>query len=54
MYQARQTELACKELGLEYVATAVNSSAEVKAAAQSLMGRVDAIYVSTDNTVVSP
>ena len=53
MYQAGQTELACEELGLEYIATAVNSSAEVKAATQSLMGRVDAIYVSTDNTVVS-
>ncbi len=53
MYQAKQTELACRELGLEYIATAVTSSAEVKAAAESLMGRVDAIYVSTDNTVVS-
>ena len=53
MYQAKQTEQACQELGLEYIATAVSSSAEVKSAAESLMGRVDAIYVSTDNTVVS-
>jgi putative ABC transport system substrate-binding protein len=40
-------------LGLEFVeATAANSS-EVLAAAQSLVGRVDAISVLTDNTVVS-
>ncbi|MDP4087070.1 MAG: ABC transporter substrate-binding protein [Bacillota bacterium] len=31
----------------------VSSSAEVKQAAESLVGRVDAIYIPTDNTVVS-
>jgi putative ABC transport system substrate-binding protein len=44
---------ACKELGIEYVETTVTKSAEVKQAAQAISGRVDAIYVSTDNTVVS-
>lgn len=51
-----QVELArdaAADLGLQIVeATAVNSS-EVLQAAQSLVGRVDAIYVPTDNTVVS-
>lgn len=44
---------AAAELGLQVVeATAANSS-EVMQAAQSLVGRVDAMYVPTDNTVVS-
>lgn len=44
---------AAAELGLQILeATAVNSS-EVLQAAQSLVGRVDALYVPTDNTVVS-
>jgi len=44
---------ACKELGLEYVETTVSKSAEVKQAVQSIIRRVDALYISTDNTVVS-
>ena len=44
---------ACDELGIEFVGTTVSTSAEVKQAAQSIAGRVDAFYVSTDNTVVS-
>jgi putative ABC transport system substrate-binding protein len=47
---ARKT---CKELGLEFVETTVTNSAEVKQAVQTIIGRVDAVYVSTDNTVVS-
>ncbi|HEY8496146.1 MAG TPA: ABC transporter substrate-binding protein, partial [Limnochordales bacterium] len=44
---------AAAALGLQLVeATAANSN-EVLQAAQSLVGRVDAIYVPTDNTVVS-
>lgn len=42
-----------EELGLTLVEATVASSSEVFQAAQSLMGRVDAIYVPTDNTVVS-
>ena len=44
---------ACKELGLEYVETTVSKSAEVKQAVQAIIKRVDALYISTDNTVVS-
>lgn len=43
----------CKILGIEFVGTTVTKSAEVKQAVQSIIGRVDALYVTTDNTVVS-
>jgi putative ABC transport system substrate-binding protein len=46
-------EEACNELGIEFVPSTVSTSAEVKQAAQAIAGRVDAFYVSTDNTVVS-
>ncbi|NEQ55546.1 MAG: ABC transporter substrate-binding protein [Leptolyngbya sp. SIO3F4] len=39
--------------GLTIEDATVSTSAEVTAAAQSLVGKVDAIYVPTDNTVVS-
>lgn len=51
-----QVELArevAKDLGLKLVETSVTNSSEVYQAAQSLVGRVDAFYVPTDNTVVS-
>jgi len=44
---------ACDELGVEFVSAAVSNTSEVKMAAQSIIGRVDAIYVATDNTVIS-
>ena len=50
---AEIAEQTCNELGIEFVPTAVANSAEVKQAAQSIAGRVDAFYVSNDNTVVS-
>lgn len=50
---AELAEDACKELGIEFVGTTVTNSAEVKQATQAIANRVDAIYVSTDNTVVS-
>lgn len=51
-----QVELARKaaaDLGLRLVEATASNSSEVLQAAQSLQGRVDAIYVPTDNTVVS-
>lgn len=45
-------EIAEKE-GVTIVDTAVSASSEVKQAAESLIGKVDAFYVVTDNTVVS-
>lgn len=43
----------CKDLKIEFVETTVTKSAEVKQATQSIIRRVDALYISTDNTVVS-
>lgn len=51
-----QVELArkyAKELGFTLVEAVASSSGEVMSAALSLVGRVDAIYVPTDNTVVA-
>ncbi|SFR10004.1 ABC transporter substrate-binding protein [Desulfoscipio geothermicus] len=42
-----------KGKGWEVVEAPVNSSNEVQAAAQSLVGRVDAVFVPQDNTVIS-
>ncbi|MEJ6952342.1 ABC transporter substrate-binding protein [Natronospora cellulosivora (SeqCode)] len=42
-----------QELGLDIVDTSISASTEVLTAAKSLSGRVDAIYVPTDNTVIS-
>ncbi len=44
---------ACDKLGIEVVEKTVSTSADVLAAAQSLVGQVDAIWVGTDNTVVT-
>lgn len=44
---------ACDALGIEVVESTVSTSADVLTAAQSLVGRVDAIWVGCDNTVVS-
>ncbi len=53
LFQVKETKAACEALGIEFIGSAVTSSAEVKAATESLMGRVDAMYVGTDNTVIS-
>ena len=43
----------CEEMGIAFVETTVSNSAEVKQAVQTIAGRVDGIYISNDNTVVS-
>jgi putative ABC transport system substrate-binding protein len=50
---AKMAEDACAKLGIKFISTPVTKSAEVRQAAQLLTGQVDAIYISTDNTVVS-
>lgn len=47
------TKTACENLGIEFVSAAVANSAEVKMATQSIIDRVDGIYIATDNTVIS-
>ncbi|WP_231597438.1 ABC transporter substrate-binding protein [Bacillus sp. SA1-12] len=44
---------AMKGTDLEVVEASVSTSAEVKQATESLVGKVDSLYVITDNTVVS-
>jgi putative tryptophan/tyrosine transport system substrate-binding protein len=44
---------AAGDLGLTIIKAVADNSANVPIAAQSLSGRVDAFYVTTDNTVVS-
>ncbi len=44
---------AADSLNLNIVEATVSNSSEVNQAAQSLLGRVDAIYIPTDNTIVS-
>jgi len=44
---------AAPSVGVKIVTATADSTADVPLAAQSLVGRVDAFYVTTDNTVVS-
>ncbi len=44
---------ACENLGLEFVEVAVANSSEVMMATQSIIDRVDAVYIATDNNVIS-
>ena len=48
-----KTRIAMNKLGLKLLEVTVSNSSEVYTAAQSLVGRVDAIYITSDNTVVS-
>ncbi len=53
VFLAEQTREACENLGIEFVSQTITNPSEVRQATQSIIGRVDAIYVSTDNQVVS-
>ena len=46
-------EKGCKEAGLDLVTQSISNSSEVKQAAESIVDRVDGIYLTTDNTVFS-
>ncbi|OAT85806.1 ABC transporter substrate-binding protein [Desulfotomaculum copahuensis] len=51
--QVKVVKKDAPSLGLTVVEAPITASSEVMQGAQSLVGRVDAIYVPTDNTVVS-
>lgn len=51
--QVELAKQAAAKDGLQVVESAVTNSAEVQQAAQDLASKVDAIYVPTDNTIVS-
>lgn len=53
LVQVEMAKEAAASLGLELVPKAVTNTSEVKQAAESLVGKVDALYIPTDNTVVS-
>lgn len=52
-YLKDETVAAAPGVGVEIVLATASVSSEVQMAAQSLVGRVDAFFVTTDNTVVS-
>jgi putative tryptophan/tyrosine transport system substrate-binding protein len=51
--QVETVKKAMKRTDLKIVPVSVSTSAEVKQAAESLVGKADCIYIITDNTVVS-
>jgi putative tryptophan/tyrosine transport system substrate-binding protein len=51
--QVKMAKEVAKNLGVEIIEATVTTSADVLQASQSLVGKVDAIYVPTDNMVVS-
>jgi putative ABC transport system substrate-binding protein len=46
-------EVVCRELGINLITQSVNNTAEVRQATESIINRVDGIYLTTDNTVHS-
>jgi putative ABC transport system substrate-binding protein len=52
-FHIKEMKKAVEELGGELVEAHVSNSAEVMQAAQSLVGRVQAIHITSDNTTVS-
>lgn len=51
--QVQQVKAALEAEGITLEEASVSTSAEVKQATESLLGKVDAFYIITDNTVVS-
>ncbi|MGG0655086.1 ABC transporter substrate binding protein [Rummeliibacillus pycnus] len=51
--QVDSVKKEAKKVGITIVEASVSTSAEVKQATESLVGKVDAFYIITDNTVVS-
>ena len=49
----KEVEKVCKDKNLELVTVAVSNTSEVYVAAQSLVNKIDAFYVSADNTVIT-
>ncbi|MBK5201293.1 MAG: ABC transporter substrate-binding protein [Spirochaetaceae bacterium] len=49
----KMVQEACAKLGVECVSGAVSNSSEVKMATQSIISRIDAMYIAPDNSVAS-
>jgi putative ABC transport system substrate-binding protein len=52
-FHVKEMKEAMEGMGLKLVEAHISTSSEVMQAAQSLVGRVDAIHITSDNTVVS-
>ena len=52
-FHVKEMKEAIEGMGLKLIESHVSTSAEVMQAAQSLVGRVDAIHITSDNTCVS-
>ena len=50
-FQLSQTRTACEEAGLTLEEFAVSSTNEIQQVTESMVGKVDAIYIFTDNTI---
>ena len=48
-----QVQEGCKKFGINLVSQSINTSADLRSAALSIINRVDGIYLTTDNTVFS-
>lgn len=51
--QAKMADDACKDQGLESVHYTVSSSNEIQQVVESMVGKVDACYTPTDNTIAA-
>lgn len=47
------TEVVCAKLGIEFIPSSITNVTEIKQAAESLIGRVDAFFVINDNNICS-
>jgi putative ABC transport system substrate-binding protein len=53
LVQLELAKTAAAKLGLTVIGAAITNSSEVQQGAQSLVGKIDAYFIGTDNTVVS-
>jgi len=53
VFQINLAKEACKEAGLGYLEASVSNSNEIQQVTQSLVGKVDAIYIPTDNMLAA-
>lgn len=53
MYLTKRARKVTEELGIKLVEATASSTDEVKMAARSIVGRVNALWISNDNTVVA-
>lgn len=53
VFQIQLAKDACEKAGLRYVEGSVSNSNEIQQVTQSLVGKVDAIYIPTDNMLAA-